>query len=108
MVEVVAGAKPSAAVRNREAVAGLKARFERQNWILVIILFALLSVFPVLPFVEGWMAYQATLVIIYILAAQGVSILTGYTGLVTVGHGGFLAIGAYTSALLTQYLGIDL
>lgn len=108
MVEVVAGAKPSAVAHNREAVAALKARFERQNWILAIILFALLSVFPVLPFVEGWMAYQATLVIIYILAAQGVSILTGYTGLVTVGHGGFLAIGAYTSALLTQYLGIDL
>jgi branched-chain amino acid transport system permease protein len=37
-----------------------------------------------------------------------VSLLVGYTGLVTVGHGGFLAIGAYTSALLTKHAGIDL
>jgi len=54
------------------------------------------------------MASQAALVVIYIMAAQGVSILTGYTGLVTVGHGGFLAIGAYTSALLTKHYGVDL
>ena len=108
MAEIVADTAPSAAARNRHAIVALKARFERQNWVLVSILFALLLLFPTLPFVEGWMAYQATLVIIYILAAQGVSILTGYTGLVSVGHGGFLAIGAYTSALLTKYLGTDL
>ena len=54
------------------------------------------------------MATQAALVIIYILAAQGVSVLTGYTGLVTVGHGGFLAIGAYTAALMSHHLGADL
>ena len=54
------------------------------------------------------MASQAALVVIYIMAAQGVSILTGYTGLVTVGHGGFLAIGAYTSALLTKHFGVDM
>jgi branched-chain amino acid transport system permease protein len=108
MIETTAGMKATAPRKSRARVAALKARFGRQNWILVIILFALLLLFPALPFVEGWMAYQATLVIIYIMAAQGVSILTGYTGLVTVGHGGFLAIGAYTSALLTQYQGIDL
>ncbi len=108
MVETTAGMKATAPGKSRVGAAALKARFRRQNWILVIILFALLLLFPALPFVEGWMAYQASLVIIYIIAAQGVSILTGYTGLVTVGHGGFLAIGAYTSALLTQYLGIDL
>jgi branched-chain amino acid transport system permease protein len=54
------------------------------------------------------MASQVSLVIIYIIASQGVGLLTGYTGLVTVGHGGFLAIGAYTSALLTKYFSIDL
>jgi branched-chain amino acid transport system permease protein len=35
-------------------------------------------------------------------------VLTGYTGLVTVGHGGFLAIGAYTSALLTKHYHTEL
>jgi branched-chain amino acid transport system permease protein len=86
----------------------LKARFERHNQMGVGLLFLLAVLFPLLPGVEGWMASQASLIVIYIIAAQGVALLVGYTGLVTVGHGGFLAIGAYTSALLTKHAGIDL
>jgi len=71
-------------------------------------MFLLAALFPLLPGVEGWMVSQVSLIIIYIIAAQGVALLVGYTGLVTVGHGGFLAIGAYTSALLTKHLGVDL
>jgi branched-chain amino acid transport system permease protein len=63
---------------------------------------------PRVPGVQGWMAAQAALIIIYIIAAQGVALLVGYTGLVTVGHGGFLAIGAYTAALLTKYYAADM
>ena len=102
---------PSAAPEegtNRAAVAKLRNTFQAQNWILAVLFFAACFAFPVLPFVEGWMASQAALIIIYIMAAQGVSILTGYTGLVTVGHGGFLAIGAYTAALLMKYTGLSI
>jgi branched-chain amino acid transport system permease protein len=41
----------------------------------------------------------------YVIATVGVNLLTGYTGLVTVGHGGFFAIGAYTTALMARYWG---
>jgi len=92
----------------RESVKSLKARFARENWIMGILLFVCLAAAPILPGVKGWMATEASLVIIYIIAAQGVSILTGYTGLVSVGHGGFLAAGAYTSALFTEHYGIDM
>ncbi|MSO93543.1 MAG: branched-chain amino acid ABC transporter permease [Rhodospirillales bacterium] len=92
----------------KEIVAALKTKFERQNQVAVVLLFVAAALFPFMPGVEGWMASQASLIVIYIMAAQGVSLLVGYTGLVTVGHGGFLAIGAYTSALLTKYFGIDL
>ena len=98
----------SAPVLDREAVAVLKSKFHAQNFVLVVLLFVVLLVMPTVPGFKGWMAGQATLVIVYILAAQGVSILTGYTGLASVGHGGFLAIGAYTAALLTRYWGADL
>ena len=107
MAALVAGTAAPERIRTREAVAALKARFERHNWTLAVLLFVALLIFPALPFVEGWMAFQATLIVIYIMAAQGVSILTGYTGLVTVGHGGFLAIGAYTAALLMKYTGLS-
>lgn len=101
-------ATASPRIANREATTALNAKFARHNMVLTAALFAALLAFPVLPFAEGWMAAQAALVVIYIMAAQGVSILTGYTGLVTVGHGGFLAIGAYTAALLMKYFNTDI
>jgi branched-chain amino acid transport system permease protein len=41
---------------------------------------------------------------INLLATLGMVILTGYTGLFSVGHAGFMAIGAYTSAILVMRL----
>jgi branched-chain amino acid transport system permease protein len=110
LYEAATGGSPglSDASRKRATIAALQAGFRRQNTILVVLLFLTAALVPALPFVEDWMATQASLVIIYILAAQGVSILTGQTGLVTVGHGGFLAIGAYSSALLAKYFAVDL
>lgn len=42
---------------------------------------------------------------IYVMLALGLNLLTGYTGLVSLGHAGFVAIGAYTSSLLAVKLG---
>jgi branched-chain amino acid transport system permease protein len=108
MGSTTAGAKPSIATRDRNVVAALRQRFKRQNFLLVGLLFIVLLLLPRVPGVQGWMAAQAALIIIYIIAAQGVALLVGYTGLVTVGHGGFLAIGAYTAALLTKYFAVDM
>lgn len=44
----------------------------------------------------------------YVIAAVGVNLLTGYTGLVTVGHGGFFAVGAYTTALMAKHFGTSI
>lgn len=41
----------------------------------------------------------------YAIAVVGLNILIGYTGQISLGHSGFLAIGAYTSALLATKLG---
>jgi branched-chain amino acid transport system permease protein len=104
--ETAAG--PIAPATRRTEVKRLQRRFTRENWIMGAALFAVAAALPFLPMVKGWMAAQASLVIIYIIAALGISILTGYTGLVSVGHGGFLAVGAYTSALFAKYYGADL
>lgn len=50
---------------------------------------------------EYWLGV-ATLVGIYMIAVLGVSILCGFTGMFSMGHAGFMAIGGYTSALLTK------
>jgi branched-chain amino acid transport system permease protein len=43
---------------------------------------------------------------IAVIGAIGLNLLIGYTGQISLGHAAFLAIGAYTSGLLTGKLGI--
>lgn len=40
---------------------------------------------------------------IEIIATVGLSVFTGFTGLFSLGHAAFMAIGAYTSAILTHF-----
>ncbi|HCA40737.1 MAG TPA: branched-chain amino acid ABC transporter permease [Aminobacterium sp.] len=40
------------------------------------------------------------------IAAMGVSLLTGFTGVFTLGHAAYMALGAYTSAILTVHYGL--
>jgi branched-chain amino acid transport system permease protein len=66
---------------------------------------ALLTLPAVIPrFYASLLAFTFT----YVIAAVGVNLLTGYTGLVTVGHGGFFAVGAYTTALMARHLGTSI
>jgi branched-chain amino acid transport system permease protein len=46
----------------------------------------------------------ANLIGITIIAVTGLNILTGYCGQLSIGHAGFIAVGAYTSAVLTNRL----
>lgn len=43
---------------------------------------------------------------INIIAVSGLSLLTGFTGLFSLGHTGFMSVGAYTAVLLNRYLGV--
>jgi len=40
------------------------------------------------------------------IAAMGVSLLTGFTGIFTLGHAAYMALGAYTTAILTVQYGV--
>src|SRR3954462_11659009 len=55
----------------------------------------------VLPFVLGnYRIFQLTLALAYAIALLGLNMLTGYNGQISLGHGAFFAIGAYTAAIL--------
>jgi branched-chain amino acid transport system permease protein len=57
----------------------------------------------VLPFIlSGYHTYLAAEVGIFFVAVLGVNLLTGYTGQISIGHGAFMAIGGYTSAILSR------
>jgi branched-chain amino acid transport system permease protein len=61
-----------------------------------------------LPFlIEDFRVFQVNLVLIYAIAILGLNILTGYGGQISLGHGAFYAVGAYTSAILISQLGMS-
>lgn len=76
----------------------------RLQWGLLITLFLLLGVFPM--FASPYLLNFVILVAITIITVEGLNILTGYAGQISLGHAAFMAVGAYTSAIATQRLGI--
>ena len=67
----------------------------------------LLALACVLPFlVSNYRVFQFTLVLVYAIALLGLNMLTGYNGQISLGHGAFYAIGAYTAAILMDKYGV--
>jgi branched-chain amino acid transport system permease protein len=62
-----------------------------------------------LPFgLSGYHQGLAVYVAIYFIAILGLNILTGYTGQISIGHGAFMAIGGYTTVLLSIHQHLNL
>jgi branched-chain amino acid transport system permease protein len=62
------------------------------------------AVLAILPFLfEDFTVFQINLMLVYAIAVLGLNILTGYGGQISLGHGAFYAIGAYTAAVLMEH-----
>jgi len=74
----------------------------KTHWVLF---FGFLVVLLAAPLYLGnyWLGVT-NLIGITLIAATGLNILTGYCGQLSIGHAGFIAVGAYTSAVLTNRL----
>ena len=73
----------------------------------VAALVVVLAVASLLPFVmSNFRLFQFTQVYIYAIALLGLNILTGYNGQISLGHGAFYALGAYTAAIMMDQWGI--
>ena len=60
-----------------------------------------LAVALVLPFtLTNFRLFQFSQVFIYAIALLGLNILTGFNGQISLGHGAFYAVGAYTTAIM--------
>ena len=69
----------------------------------LVSLVAVAAVLCVLPFVLS--DYNVALVAqvgIFFIAVLGLNILTGYTGQISIGHGAFMMIGGYTTAVMSR------
>jgi branched-chain amino acid transport system permease protein len=72
-----------------------------------LVLWCILAIVVVaVPFVlPNYQIFQLTLVMVYAIALLGLNMLTGYNGQISLGHGAFYAIGAYTAAILMDKAG---
>jgi branched-chain amino acid transport system permease protein len=78
--------------------------FDRRR--LVPPLLALLIACALPFFLGNYHVFQLTLVLVYAIALLGLNMLTGYNGQISLGHGAFYAIGAYTTAILMDKAGM--
>ena len=77
----------------------------RKYWILLLFLLILLIVSPMI-FSDRIITIMI-LMGIAVISVHGLNILTGYCGQISIGHAGFMAVGAYTSAIMAAKLGLS-
>ena len=70
--------------------------------LLPVLIVVALGVVPIFA-LSGYTLFQFTLVVAYALAVLGLNMVTGYNGQISLGHGAFYAIGAYTTAIMMDH-----
>ena len=78
-----------------------------RKWLLVIIALAVFVplLHPVFPdTISDYRLFLVSTMIIAAIAVLGLNLLTGFNGQISLGHGAFYAVGAYTAAVLMDHL----
>jgi branched-chain amino acid transport system permease protein len=66
---------------------------------------AIVALMPLV--ISDYRAFQLTYVGVYFIAIVGLNVVTGFSGQISLGQGGFMAIGAYTTAIMAVNYGVD-
>jgi branched-chain amino acid transport system permease protein len=76
--------------------------FVRRRWVWLFVVF--LALLPIIGgktgLISNYTFLQLSLMIVYSIAVLGLNLLTGFNGQISLGHGAFFAVGAYTAAIL--------
>jgi ABC-type branched-subunit amino acid transport system ATPase component/ABC-type branched-subunit amino acid transport system permease subunit len=86
---------------NTVAASGPPTRFfttKRIKIALIVVVAIAITLFPLSPSVSA--QNTVILALIFAIAASGLNVITGYTGYLSLTHGAFLGIGAYTAAII--------
>src|ERR1700757_1278455 len=90
---------PTAAVAAKQPSASASPR-----WVMLAVIWALLIAVPYwLPLLGGYTALAGR-VLVFGLAAMGLNILLGFTGVLSFGHAAYFGLGAYGAGLTLRYL----
>jgi len=80
----------------------------RRNWQWLALLAALIVAFTAPLWGTAYVISTANRIAITVIALQGLNILTGYTGQISLGQAAFMLVGGYISALLVTHLGFSM
>jgi branched-chain amino acid transport system permease protein len=86
-----------------ELATGVLWRY--RYWLLLIAVPLLLIAGGKAGLVSNFQFLQLSLMIVYAIAVLGLILLTGFNGQISLGHGAFFAVGAYTAAILIDQAG---
>ncbi|MGO0577051.1 branched-chain amino acid ABC transporter permease [Ornithinimicrobium panacihumi] len=91
-------------IYHRSYASELKLRSTRAEYLRLGLMVLLLLVLPFI--LDNYWLSIANTILIAVIGAVGLNILVGYTGQISLGAGGFLAVGAYSSAILSERMGL--
>jgi branched-chain amino acid transport system permease protein len=76
-------------------------------WVVLALAFAVPLLQPIFPdVVSNYRLFLVSTMIIAAIAVLGLNLLTGFNGQISLGHGAFYAVGAYTAAVLMDKLNV--
>jgi len=78
----------------------------RRPWQWAALVVGLLVVLSVPLWGSAYLVNTANTIFYTIIAVQGLNVLTGYTGQISLGQAAFMLVGGYTSALTSAHLGL--
>ena len=84
----------------------VRPRASPEPWQIAGLLLLLVAACVLPFFISNYRTFQFTLALVYAIALMGLNMLTGYNGQISLGHGAFYAIGAYTAAILMDRLNV--
>lgn len=91
-------------IHHRTYAAELRLRHTRAEYARLVLMVVLLLAAPYI--LDRYWLGIANTILIAVIGAVGLNILVGFTGQISLGQGGFLAVGAYSSAILSQRGGL--
>ena len=77
----------------------------RHRWQWIILILGVLLAYTAPLWGNAYIVSTANEIAIIIIAVQGLNVLTGYTGQISLGQAAFMLVGGYASALVTIYWG---
>jgi branched-chain amino acid transport system permease protein len=75
------------------------------QWTALAVFLGLLAAVPL--FAGRQILTMLTIMGVWLVAAYGLNILTGYAGQISIGHAAFVGVGCYTTAVLVARLGLN-